>query len=253
MTHPIPIPDSTHHQQWQFNRFSYLEQPRPNHGLLLVLKGKMDYVNQNSTLHLEPNDLVYLPKGSRYEARFHPGTEDLLINFHFPDDPPEDLPTEPQLVLQDTMRTLRPLMEQAVDLFQTSGQYYEALSLFYRFWGQLTLALQAESSDHTLIQRAKALLSQPDCPDLTEVARQLLISPSGLRKKFKDAEGISPARYRMLQRVDNARQLLLSTDLPLSAIAERCSFCDEAYFHKCFCRVVGTTPTAFRTNRPMHY
>jgi len=253
MTQPIPFPDTTHHQQWQFSRFSYLSQPRPNHGFLLVLSGSMDYVNQNDTLHLGPDDLVYLPEGSRYEVRFHPGTEDLLINFRFLDTRPEALPSEPRLVMRDSLHTLQPLMEQTVSLFHTNDRYYEALSMFYRFWGQLTLALQAERSDRTLIQRAKALLSQPNCPDLTEVARQLLISPSSLRKKFKDAEGIPPARYRLLQRVDNARQLLLSTDLPLNAIAERCGFCDEAYFHKCFSQVLGTTPTVFRTSRPMHY
>lgn len=251
--HPLPLPDSAYHQQWQFSRFSYLEQPRPNHGLLLLLSGEMDYVNQSAILHLQPMDLVYLPKGSRYEARFHPGTDDLLINFHFVLGDGTKLPTEPCLVLRDNLGTLQPLMEQTVALFQEEGQYWEALSLFYCFCHQVSVALQSKSTDQALIQRAKALLSQPDCPSLEEVAQQLLVSPSGLRKKFKDSEGIPPARYRLLQKVENAKQLLLSTDLPLSQIAERCGFCDEAYFHKCFCRATGVTPTAYRTSRLPHY
>lgn len=244
---PIPIIDTAYHQQWQFSRFSYLEQPRPYHGLLLLLRGQMDYVNQSTTLHLQPYDLVYLPKGSRYEARFHPGTDDLLINFHFAFESGESASAEPRLVLHDSLHTLQPLMEQTISLFQQEGQFYEAMSVFFRFCHRLSLALQSGDSDQALIQRAKLLLAQPDCPPLEEVARQLLISPSGLRKKFKDAEGIPPARYRMVQKVESAKQLLLSTDLPLSAIAERCGFCDEAYFHKCFCRTVGITPSAYRT------
>lgn len=253
MTQPVPFPNTVRHQQWKYSRFSYLEQPRPDHGLLLLLDGEMDYVFQDTILHIQPPELVYLPKGSSYEARIHPGTEDLLINFHFLGEEPEGLPTEPRVVLRDQLRTLQPLMEQTIARFRMEGQYFEALALFYRFWSQLTLATQADDSDRALIRRAKALLSQPDCPDLEEVARRLLVSPSGLRKKFKDAEGIPPARYRLLQRVENAKQQLLSTDLPLGVIAERCGFCDEAYFHKCFCAVVGTTPIAFRTSRVMNY
>lgn len=249
----IPVLDTTHHQQWQFSRFSYLEQPRPYHGLLLVIHGEMDYVNRNIKLHLQPGDLVYLPKGSRYEASFHPGTDDLLINFHFAQGEAAGLPAEPRLVMRDSLHTLQPLMEQTVALFQQEGQFYEAMSAFFRFCHRLFLALQNEDTEQMLIQQAKALLSQPDCPPLEEVARQLLFSPSGLRKRFKDAEGIPPARYRMVQKVENAKQLLSSTDMPLNAVAERCGFCDEAYFHKVFCKVTGVTPSVYRSQRQMHY
>lgn len=248
----IPVLDSTHHQQWQFSRFSYMEQPRPNHGFLLVLSGEMDYIGRRETLHLQPMDLVYLPQGSQYEARFHPGTDDLLINFHFVQGDTGPLPAQPCLVLRDNMHTLQPLMEQTVTLFQDEAQYFEAMSLFFRFCHQLSAQLQNEDSDLALIQRAKSLLAQPDCPPLDEVAQRLLISPSGLRKKFRDAVGVSPAHYRMRQRVENAKQLLLSTDLSMRAIAERCGFCDEAYFHKVFCKVAGVTPTAYRSLRQMH-
>ena len=97
--------------------------------------------------------------------------------------------------------------------------------------------------------KAKLLLSQPDCPDLEAVARQLLISPSGLRKKFKDATGISPSQYRLQKRLEQAQLLLLSTDLPMTAIAEQCRFCDVAYFHKTFLRATGLSPTAYRQAR----
>lgn len=239
--------DSTHHQQWQFSRFSYLEQPRPSHGLLLILGGSMDYVNQEGTLHLEPADLVYLPQGCRYEARIHPGTEDLLINFHILQADPVHFPSQPKKLLCDSLQTLRPLMERTVHSFQEGPeQYFAAMSLFYRFCHELTVAIRRENSGKDLISRAKTLLSQPECPSVEEVARQLLVSPSGLRKAFKDAEGIPPAQYRLIQRVENAKQLLLSTDLPISLIAERCGFCDAAYFHKVFTRFTGLTPTAYR-------
>ena len=122
MAHSVPVLNSARHQQWRFSRFSYLEQPRPDHGLLLLLNGEIDYVNQESALRIQPLDLVYLPKGSRYEARIHPGTEDLLLNFRFAEGEPEALPIEPRVVLRDQPRILQPLMEQTVMLFREDGQ-----------------------------------------------------------------------------------------------------------------------------------
>lgn len=239
-----PILDSVHPQQWVFERFSYLEQPRPTHGLLLMLSGSIDYIGTQGVLHLQPMDLVYLPKGSRYEARFRPGTEDLLLNFNIVD-AGEDLPTAPCLVTRDSQHSLQPLMERTVRSF-LEPQRLEAMSHFYMFCHHLDQLLKAGNDGPALISRAKALLSEPDCESVEAVARQLLVSPSGLRKKFKDAEGVSPARYRLLQKVENAKRQLLSTDLPIGAIADRCGFCDSAYFHKVFCRLAGTTPTAYR-------
>ena len=246
MSKPVPVLNSTHRQKWQFSRFSYLEQPRPDHGLLLLRSGQMEYVTHSARLQLQPYDLVYLPQGSRYEARFHPGTEDLLLNFHFFDGEPEGLPQEPTLVLTDHMHTLQPLMEQTYRLFAMPDRFLEALSCFLRFCHQLKLALQTETSDQALIRRAKLLLSQPNCPNLDEVARQLLVSSSGLRKKFKDVEGISPNQYRQQQRLEEAKRLLLSTDMPVMAVAEACGFCDSAHFHKAFSRAAGLNPTTYR-------
>lgn len=241
---------STHHQAWTFGRFSYLETPRPDHGLLLLLSGGIDYISQDQVLHLGPMELVYLPQGSRYEARFHPGTEDLLINFHIlGGDAP--LPSTPQFVTHDPGRTLLPLMEQTVRSFH--GEHHlEATGQFYLFCHHLTGLLQASQDGPNLIDRAKALLGQPDCSSVEAVAKQLLISPSGLRKKFRDAEGISPAQYRLQQKLEQAKRQLLSTDLPVSVVAENCGFYDSAYFHRVFCRREGLTPGAYRaTNKQL--
>ena len=246
----IPLLKDTHHQRWRFSRYSYLDEPRPNHGLLLMLSGDMEYVFEGGKLHLKPMDMVYLPKGSCYEVRIHPGTDDLLLNFDFEEGEGTVFPQRPQIVLRDELHALQPLMEQIVRLDRTEDGFWEAMATFYRFCHQVSVVRQSKDSDSALIQRAKVLLADPDCDSLENVAKQLLVSPSGLRKKFKDAEGISPARYRMLQRVDRATRLLISTDLTISQIAQRCGFCDEAYFHKVFCKTVGMTPSAYRN---VHY
>ena len=80
-TYPILALESCHHHRWHFGRYSYLEAPRPDCGLLLVLRGGIRYISREIVLDVKPMELVWLPKGSRYEARFQPDTEDLLLNF----------------------------------------------------------------------------------------------------------------------------------------------------------------------------
>lgn len=241
---PILTLESAHCQQWQFSRYSYLEHPRPNHGLLLLQKGKMDFISGETRLQLKPLDLVFLPQGSNYEVRIHPGTEDLLLNFRILSE--EALPQAPCLVTNDSLQTLKPLME-ATASSCLEDEALEATGLFYQFCHRLTRMLHPQEGND-LMTRAKLLLSQPQCPDLETVAKQLLISPSGLRQKFKAAVGISPAQFRQQARVEQAKQLLLSTDLPAATVADVCGFCDSAYFHKIFCRFTGLTPTAYRNS-----
>ena len=58
-------------QHWTQARFSYLEHPRPNHGIMLVLNGQIDFVSpQMDTLCAKSGDIVFLPKNAYYEARF---------------------------------------------------------------------------------------------------------------------------------------------------------------------------------------
>jgi len=54
------------------------------------------------------------------------------------------------------------------------------------------------------------------------------------------------ARYVLEQRVKRARQLLMQTDLPLSAIASAVGFYDQGHFSRQFRSLVGTTPSSFR-------
>ena len=65
-------------------------------------------------------------------------------------------------------------------------------------------------------------------------------------KAFKDKYGCSIGEYIMHVRVEAARGLLLSTDLPVRAVGERCGYPDQNYFCKVFRKNTGMTPTAFR-------
>jgi AraC-like DNA-binding protein/PAS domain-containing protein len=82
--------------------------------------------------------------------------------------------------------------------------------------------------------------------NLETLAAEARLSVYHFARAFKLSTGLPPHRYVLEQRVKRARQLLLQTDLPLSAIASAVGFFDQGHFSRQFRSLVGTTPSSFR-------
>jgi AraC-like DNA-binding protein len=82
--------------------------------------------------------------------------------------------------------------------------------------------------------------------NLEILAAEARLSVYHFARGFKLSTGVTPLRYVLEQRVKRARQLLVQTDLPLSAIASAVGFFDQGHFSRQFRSLVGTTPSSFR-------
>jgi AraC-like DNA-binding protein len=58
--------------------------------------------------------------------------------------------------------------------------------------------------------------------------------------------GISPMQYVQHLRLEEAKRLLRSTDLPIAEIAEQVGFADALYFSRLIHRESGVSPSLFR-------
>jgi AraC family L-rhamnose operon regulatory protein RhaS len=72
------------------------------------------------------------------------------------------------------------------------------------------------------------------------------LSESGLRRRFHDEIGKSPAEYVTQQRIERAKQLLRETSRPITDIAFALGFNSSPYFGAVFKRQTGQTPSQFR-------
>jgi len=63
---------------------------------------------------------------------------------------------------------------------------------------------------------------------------------------FKQTEGMSPHRYVLQYRVRRARQLLTSTEMSLSEIADAAGFSNPSHCIHYFREIVGVTPGEYR-------
>ena len=75
------------------------------------------------------------------------------------------------------------------------------------------------------------------------------LSEAHFSRGFKLAYGAPPHAYIVRRRVEFAAQLMLASRDPLSEIALRCGFHDQAHLSKQFRRLTGETPAAWRRLR----
>ena len=96
--------------------------------------------------------------------------------------------------------------------------------------------------------RLHANWADPAC-NVELIAEELGVHRSTLSRRFRTETGTTLIEYLVSMRVQNAMNLLQNTKLPISDIAERCGFTDNAYFCRVFKQRLGATPRDFRKRR----
>ncbi|PSN10247.1 AraC family transcriptional regulator [filamentous cyanobacterium CCP5] len=81
---------------------------------------------------------------------------------------------------------------------------------------------------------------------LSEVANELGMSQYYFCRLFKQSTGVSPHRYLIRQRVEQAKHLLKKPELSITWIALECGFANQSHFAKCFRQHTGMNPNQFR-------
>lgn len=81
---------------------------------------------------------------------------------------------------------------------------------------------------------------------LEVMALEAEISPLYLPRAFKTAIGQSPHQYVLQRRIQKARNLLMSTDIPIADIALAVGFSSQSHLSNWFLRLVGVSPASYR-------
>ncbi|MFJ8150244.1 GlxA family transcriptional regulator [Streptomyces sp. NPDC096048] len=82
---------------------------------------------------------------------------------------------------------------------------------------------------------------------LADIAAHAMMSRRSLARHFRAQTGTTPLRWLVAQRVQRARELLETTELPLARVAEATGFGAVETLRHHFARQVGTTPSAYRS------
>lgn len=89
-----------------------------------------------------------------------------------------------------------------------------------------------------------------DSAVIGKIAAASYISPVQFTRRFKSVMGMSPIEYLTEKRIGKVRYLLLTTQLTLSEIAEKCGYSSGFYLSRVFKSKMGMSPSEYRKAGP---
>ena len=112
-----------------------------------------------------------------------------------------------------------------------------------------TLCLERKEKCYSpLVQKVMAEAEGNYIPNLTlsHFADSLNVNASYLSNLFRREIGMTITQYVITCRLEHAKKLLCSSDLPIKTIAKQVGIADVQYFSKRFKRETGMTPSQYR-------
>ncbi|GAA4616983.1 helix-turn-helix domain-containing protein [Actinoallomurus liliacearum] len=106
--------------------------------------------------------------------------------------------------------------------------------------------LPSPAGSSTAETRAWALERLHEPLDLTRLARRAGMSVRTFTRRFRAETGLSPAQWLVRQRIEEARRLLETTDLPIDQVAGRAGLGTAASLRQHLHAAVGVAPAAYR-------
>ncbi len=249
-------------------------ESRPHHRFVLIVndqtKGRINV--DGDTYHIEPGQIFLIAPLQFHFYHDIPSEQISWIYMTFESDQPDQLSPLKNLPLQmdnEDCRILKTILDQYAKL-SDSMDNMTANDLDTNIWilqcNRLIQRLLAHANSklkpqihptHSLSQKPDQMIQKinhylEEDPyqqtDLNTLAKSLHISPSHLRRKFRNLTGLSLGNYQIHYRMNRAIKYLVNTDTPLTEIAEISGYNSLAAFSRSFKQRFGETPSDYRKN-----
>ena len=221
---------------------------RQNHGILFLFSGAVEFYDSEhrSIMRAEKGDLVYIPKGEKYELAYVAETHFSLLNFdaHLTDGTDATFSDGIEILLKDTRDAdIEKVFLEAERHSAAEGAatVFWSKELIYRLFALLSRDITGV--DRRIAKGVKLLEERflENVP-IGEIAEASYISESNFRKIFLKKFGTSPIQYRNKLRLKRAQTLLDDGEYSVSEVAELSGFPSESYFCRMYKKAFGVTP-----------
>jgi len=139
--------------------------------------------------------------------------------------------------------------ERAVLVIVGSPRSFAMAEAFRHFVDQMRQQLVQLFSqrDEKIVIETQRLVRElgPEKVTIQDIARDLKLSAGHLGRVYSRTSGHTLEEYLIRQRLEMARRLLLDPRLHVAEVADRCGFCNPAYFASVFKKYMHCTPRAF--------
>ena len=218
------------------------------HVLILMLDGTLNFTEEGKHVSVCKNH-YYIQKAFLHQSAVIPSDSPHYFYVHFRgdiDETEEGLPLEGKFDPHLILPIINEMQRICKDPIKTK---FEKRFVFYKLLSTL------DSSQKKLVSPQRALaekiheiiLSEYNMPFSMDVlSDRLSYSKNYLIDVFKETYGTTPYKYVNLTRLENARQLLMTTDKSCQAISDECGFSEYSLFYKLFRAHFDTSPQLYK-------
>lgn len=133
---------------------------------------------------------------------------------------------------------------------------FSACEAFRRFAELLEkqVAFTFSQREHKIVLAVRQISEERGAANITiqDLAEALHLSTGHLSRVFRRTAGMTLEGFLIRQRVELAKRVLLDPRLNVAEVAERCGFCNPAYFASVFKKYVNCTPREF-ASQPQYW
>lgn len=240
--------------------------------MIFVCKGNIAVHFAESMRRCDVGDTVIIPPGVGYRLLFD-GTdvEYFIVNFDFTSEAFGEKARTPvraaDFLEEEIFSTACPPMLSEVRVFSGTERLFSVLEELEREYagarsgyeticsalmkyviGRLLCDGRERETGDVLSERVKAYVRAHFAEQISNrsIAAEMGYHPYHLGARFLAAEEETLRSYVERIRIEHAKKLLLSTQMPIYEVAEACGFAQASYFVKVFVRRMGMTPKLFR-------
>lgn len=236
---------------FRFTTFTYKKFKRNNlragakkHYVAFLARGRAKITTGNSSLDIKEGDVFYIPKGLCYESFWYgdPTVELFSLGFELmPSFHKEEYPLQAVDADGEHVKIITELAKSGADSPKKIGALYSLL-------GEIIPKMEIAGSDEKseFVAMVKKYVSAHPKENVSEVAKKFAVSESGLYLAFKKHSDKSINEYRSCAVMNEAAELLTSTDTPIEQISDSLGFSSSSYFRKRFKAHFGICPRDMR-------
>lgn len=214
--------------------------------MILVLEGTVHLREGNTTYTLQPNQILLLEPGIEHGGTAESREPVVFYWFHFH----TDLPLPVKYYIGSESYEIKQMMKRLLHITNTPGHsQWEADAQGYLIFEALRTLTAEETPDARVsIRQITEYIRINHKQNLTvkELAAHFHYHPDYIGKLFQQHLGIGLKQYLTQQRLQLAKDMLLSTNYSLAQIAQELGYESENLFIKFFQYHEKTSPSLFR-------
>ena len=231
------------------------DRGRLDYYLIYVLADEVQILRQEGWQRLTPGSVVVIPPNTPYRCKCATASTSFLW-VHFTGGDVEStlkrykIGLFPSTYSTATVNNISTRFQKLFEGFARNDSYrtYDLAALLDRLLIEIGRAIGKRETERVSLSKSiryvnENYATQIKIPSLAQMENMCM---TAYNMAFKEQMGMSPTKYIIKLRTDNAKELLRTTNLKIREVGAACGYDDVNFFRKTFKKEVGISPLEYR-------